>query len=75
MACEEQLLAVENVGSGDDDTARFVVRGCGRTRTYDCTQQNERVECRETHHWTSGDIVSGVAGAGLMVLLNSKPHK
>jgi hypothetical protein len=48
MSCEEALLHLEN-DSSSDRVARYVVRGCGQTRTYDCVEvpdEGGRTACK-----------------------------
>ncbi len=69
MDCDEALITLENVDSSDTHVARYVVRGCGSTRTYDCEREDDgHVACAvETHRSGSDapvDPVTATASAG-----------
>lgn len=65
MDCDPAFLKLETRTSATDGVASYEVHGCGRWRTYDCTEDpNGRVECK-TWHRPGVTESDGGAGSGV----------
>jgi len=66
LDCEPGLLKLESVGGPRDGVARYIVRGCGQTRTLDCVEERSQVHCRTAYGGGgSGDESSPASDAAV----------
>jgi len=66
LDCEPDLLKLESVPGAGDGVARYVVRGCGQTRTLDCVEGRSSVHCKQAGGGSGGDS-EGSSGDGAAV--------
>ena len=65
LDCDPTFLKLETFSSSKDGVASYTVRGCGRNRDYECTEDpNGRVECKTWHPGGFGSSDSDGGGAG-----------
>jgi hypothetical protein len=69
MDCDPSLVRLESASASSDQIARYTARGCGQTKTFDCTQEGDKVVCRPMSlapasesdgNSTAGNVLAGV---------------
>ena len=69
MDCDPSLVRLESESASSDQVARYTARGCGQSKTFDCTQEGDNVVCRPMSRTpasesdgnsTAGNVLAGV---------------